>query len=587
MGIFRFFKYIKNKYTDNLYKLKRTETFNDKKISLDNLLIDLNGVIHTSSQKIFKYGEYKERKSFINKFQKKIVPDNKKVYQDVCLEIDNLIMRTNPEKRVIIAIDGVAPLAKLNQQRKRRFKAILEKPDEQVFNSACITPSTLFMDELSKYIDIFIKNKINNDIRWKNLEIIFSNEKVPGEGEHILMNYIRKYGNDKETYCIVANDADLLLLTLVSYRPNFYVLREDTFDPEKSFYIVNIGKISNVLSDQLNWNIRYHKEINEDIKNNLYSKDKKDKYLKDFNRKDVISDFVLMCTYIGGDFSPHLPGIEIDEHGIEEMFDIHYTVCIENGHLTTYNREKGAIIDFKVLQKFMMRLGLKEKGLIENKLQSKDKYFADKILEENTKYDDNTGRYEVDMENYKKSYYENNFEEKDIEKICHKYIETLQWVLTYYTKGVPSWTHFYPYHYAPFLSDIAEYMKTYKQLEYGITKPVSPFLQLMSVLPPQSCSLLPYPLSLALTDKKSCLAPYFPDLSTIEIDVSGKKYEYEGVVKIPFVNHELFQEEYNKLVPQIDKYYNKLNIVGKNFVYRYNPMGSASGRNVLINTLDF
>ncbi|KAJ2841965.1 exonuclease II Exo2, partial [Coemansia brasiliensis] len=41
-----------------------------------------------------------------------------------------------------------------------------------------------------------------------------------------------------------------------------------------------------------------------------------------------------------------------------------------------------------------------------------------------------------------------------IEPLCRQYIGTLQWVLQYYYQGCQSWSWYYPYHYAPCISDL-------------------------------------------------------------------------------------------------------------------------------------
>lgn len=114
----------------------------------------------------------------------------------------------------MFAIDGVAPKAKMNQQRKRRFRSAIEsiekkikekkiltdwtklgldlpKLNESSFDSNVITPGTDFMDRLSIVIKHYIKERLQSDERWKDLNIVFSDSNVPGEGEHKILDYIK------------------------------------------------------------------------------------------------------------------------------------------------------------------------------------------------------------------------------------------------------------------------------------------------------------------------------------------------------------------------------------------------------------
>jgi 5'-3' exonuclease len=121
-----------------------------------------------------------------------------------------------------MAIDGVAPRAKLNQQRSRRFRSAKDmmetmaknakenkndsnnKSDNddgntnptQVFDSNCITPGTEFLLKVSNMIQYFIRKKLKEDVMWKHLLVIFSGPDIPGEGEHKIMSHIRAMRND-------------------------------------------------------------------------------------------------------------------------------------------------------------------------------------------------------------------------------------------------------------------------------------------------------------------------------------------------------------------------------------------------------
>lgn len=179
--------------------------------------------------------------------------------------MDHLFGKIKPKKLFFMAVDGVAPRAKMNQQRSRRFrtakeaKEIREKaeqkgeklPDEKAFDSNCITPGTLyafissncepickyrpgtpFMARLSDQLRYFINKKITEDSNWRNVQVVLSGHEVPGEGEHKIMEYIRlsraqKDYNPNIRHCLYGLDADLIMLGLLSHDPHFCLLREE------------------------------------------------------------------------------------------------------------------------------------------------------------------------------------------------------------------------------------------------------------------------------------------------------------------------------------------------------------------------
>lgn len=160
--------------------------------------------------------------------------------------IEHLYGKIKPQKLFFMAIDGVAPRAKMNQQRARRFRTALdaeksrdkaiaegkELPKEAPFDSNCITPGTEFMARLTQQLKYFIAKKVSEDIDWQGCEIVLSGHEVPGEGEHKIMEYIRQAKSQPNydpnvRHCLYGLDADLIMLGLLSHDPHFCLLREE------------------------------------------------------------------------------------------------------------------------------------------------------------------------------------------------------------------------------------------------------------------------------------------------------------------------------------------------------------------------
>ena len=542
MGIKHFFIWFKNQFSEHTHRVKKEETLKDKGISVDNLMIDMNGIFHTSAQKVYEYGNYKTPPRLLHtrKIKPNLIHLQLKMFQDVCNTIDTIFNIVTPNKRLILCVDGPAPISKQNQQRQRRYRSAIEDTGKSLFDSNNITPGTKFMDYLTKYIDWYIRSQIHTDKRWENIEIIFSNEKAPGEGEHKIINYIRFYGNKNESYCIHGLDADLIMLALGTHLPKFYILREDLYDVTNDFFCIDIGKVHDKLSSILKWE-------HDTVK---------------FNPICSINDFIFMCFMVGNDFLPHIPSIEIIEDGIELMIDIYKTVCSTYGHLTTINPNGVRFIP-KCVQVFLETIGYAEKENFERKLSKKAAFFPDPLLEKCSIQ--NEGTWTIDIEKYKKIYCAACIKEENLEKNAHDYLEGMQWVLSYYTKGVPHWKWHYTEYYALPASMLAQYVHSFSFPTYSNSIPTTPFQQLLCVLPPKNAHMLPKPLSELLTNDISPLKKHCP--SVLEIDLAGKRREWEGIVLLPMVDFNLVRTEYLKLIDKVPPFDLKRNITGRTFRY--------------------
>ena len=450
------------------------------------------------------------------------------------------------------------------QQRSRRFKSAAERSKtdngEESFDQNSITPGTFFMDYLSKYIDWYIRKRISEDEYWQSVEVIFASDKTPGEGEHNCIQYIRHYGDKSESYCIVGVDADLIMLTLATQVPKFYILREDLYPQRDAkgilneYFCISMENIRTELIEILRWN--------------------SDEY--DFVPNYAINDFVFFCFMVGNDFLPHIPSVEIMEDGIEIMLDIYRNVGKEYGHLTVDIESKIYFVPV-VLKYFLEHIGSYEQSILEKKLKHKGLYFPDPLLESCVS-DCQAGNYTLNIDKYRMRYCDKYFFNEEMSEeqksnilinVCTQYFEGLQWVLSYYTTGVPSWRWFYPFHYCPSASILSQYIGHFSFSSYPRTMPLTPFQQLMAGLPPKSANLMPEPLSELLTSSSSELKEFYPEVFTIDVD--GKKNDWEGIVILPFIDLEKIGKCYRERYHLIESREISRDSLGRTNIYRYNP----------------
>ena len=217
------------------------------------------------------------------------------------------------------------------------------------------------------------------------------------------------------------------------------------------------------------------------------------------------------------------------------------------------------------LKQFLEIVSSSEKELLEQKFRNRSRYFEDKILENSAKYNLSEQKYEIDIEKFRDSYNVEMFKnEEDLKKASYDYLAGLQWILKYYTKEVPSWKWYFPYHYAPTASTLVKYIDSFEFPRCFKGAPLTPLQQLLCVLPPKSSKLLPSPLDSLLSTK---LKIFNPD--DVEIDLSGKKQEYMGIVKLPFVDFSVVKKVYDENISKVDYRELRRNNLGKSLHYIY------------------
>lgn len=319
---------------------------NPNGVEFDNLYLDMNGLVHPCTHPEGKPAPETEEEMMVEIFN----------------YTERVVNMVRPRKLLFMAIDGVAPRAKMNQQRSRRFRSAQEAKDKEearkeslkiweamgkevpqdehkeAWDSNAITPGTPFMDLLASSLRYWVVHKINTDSGWKNIQVLISDASVPGEGEHKIMDFIRRQrtnpGHDPNTrHVIYGLDADLIMLGLATHEPNFRVLREDVFANDtkpdtcrmcgqQGHYAAQCtgtkAEIEKKPSDKkpfifLDVSIlREYLEVELDVSTCPIP----------FNLEQAIDDWVLLIFFVGNDFLPHLPSLEIREGAIDTLLKI-------------------------------------------------------------------------------------------------------------------------------------------------------------------------------------------------------------------------------------------------------------------------
>jgi 5'-3' exoribonuclease 1 len=531
------------------------------------------------------------------------------------LALVNLRCLTLARRSQYTAIDGVAPRAKLNQQRSRRFRSAKDlaeatkgkkivpidgadvgavDPYAGAFDSNCITPGTEFLLRISDCIRYFIRKKIKEDPLWRNLSVIFSGPEVPGEGEHKvrkdnvviiyslsiiarqtsnslnlsfekIMQHIRDMRNQpgyqpNTRHCMYGQDADLIMLGLVSHEPHFTLLRE-IIDFSGGFSRNdNALKEVKKFTKQSDFQLLHLSILREYLQFEFAYKHNADTY----NLERLIDDFVFMTFLVGNDFLPHMPSLDIGDGAFMLLFET-YKEQRANWGQDQYLTNAGEISDGSRLESFLEVIGAAESEIFAEREKNevvqlkKQRNWAKRDgksssipsdmelhAEEESKQSEymtmvqstladislNGGKVvdgwapDQSQKDHKGRYYWEKLHLKPTDVNGHlelrkSYIEGLIWCLAYYYRGCISWGWFFPYHYGPMISDLTNLPEVFSTIKFELGQPLKPFEQLMGCLPPASSSLVPRMYRKLMCAADSPIKQFYPD--DFVVDMNGKR----------------------------------------------------------------
>jgi 5'-3' exoribonuclease 2 len=389
---------------------------NPSGLECDHLYIDMNGIIHPCS-----HPEVGPQPS-----------SEEEMYANVCAYIDRLIRLMRPRKLLYLAIDGVAPRAKMNQQRSRRFRSAQEarellQLEQQVridmgkldddddgqqlhdgtmiekstkksnaWDSNVITPGTPFMLNLATYIRFYIRKRIAEDKAWENLRIIFSDASIPGEGEHKIMRHIRLQRshpgyNPNLVHVLHGLDADLIMLALATHEIQFYISREEVLfgrqsqeQQEERQLVSGFRDAQRALDEQVGSESMQLIENNQKPIQRISIPILREYLANEFascittgraisfepNFERLIDDIVFLCFFVGNDFLPHLPSLDIRDGALDFLFNIYKRLLPSFGD---YMTKSGGNVNLSYVDVILSEVGTIEDYVFQMKYENEQR----------------------------------------------------------------------------------------------------------------------------------------------------------------------------------------------------------------------
>ncbi len=427
---------------------------------------------------------------------------------EICKYTQKMIeMAGASEDRVVIALDGVVPMAKMRQQRMRRFKSVAAEGSG--WNTNAITPGTEFMKALAAQLKKrFPAAKVSDTSEF-------------GEGEHKLMEFLKGLSAEERrgSMVIYGLDGDLFVLAL---------LNNQLFCPEAHFYFLR-EEVAKEVPGKPKPATEYSWISLDVLKNGLEA-------AAGTGDPRWLTEYALAMSLLGNDFVPHGLSFRIKDGGHERLLD--YLRRLHGSGLSLIGLEPTA---WSQLFKY---LAVDEKHFVlraaKTKMDAAAKGPYDKENKPLEWASANEGRLlegESLVPDWQSAYARTalgaaqGLESHYLTDSAHQYIHALEWTYNYYCKGADSVSFMYMYNYptAPLFEAVAEVFN-------GFNLPLVPAQeqrptaheQLALVLPASSYWLIPKCKERQLL----AVAPYFFP-KTWHYYSFGKRFFWECEPEIP------------------------------------------------------
>ncbi|KAJ2359318.1 5'-3' exoribonuclease 1 [Coemansia erecta] len=210
--------------------------------------------------------------------------------------IDAVVKQVRPQHLLFLAIDGVPPRLKerLQRERRARLEPGADGAEPAAFSAYFVTPGTAWMRQLETRLAAFIDEKRRTDREWTGLRVVVSGARDPGEGEHKIMEYVRRVPRHGWARHVVwSNDADTVLLALAAHAPHVTVVSERFHGAASTYTAVDVDRLRSHVLER-------------------YAPPEARAWM---GARKIVDDLVFMALFVGNDFLPPLVPAAPSEDG--------------------------------------------------------------------------------------------------------------------------------------------------------------------------------------------------------------------------------------------------------------------------------